>query len=47
MDQEETNILEAFTEDQVVQLTGISKRQLRHWDRTDFFKPRYTEEICG
>jgi DNA-binding transcriptional MerR regulator len=32
-------VLSAFTEDQVRCLTGISKRQLRYWDRTGFFVP--------
>ena len=32
-------IITAFSEDQVERLTGISQRQLRYWDQTDFFKP--------
>jgi uncharacterized protein (DUF433 family) len=32
-------VISAFTEDQVVRLTGISKGQLRYWDRTGFFLP--------
>ena len=32
-------VIAAFSEEQVERLTGISKRQLRYWDRTDFFKP--------
>jgi uncharacterized protein (DUF433 family) len=32
-------LIAAFTEDQTEQLTGISKRQLRYWDRTGFFVP--------
>lgn len=37
-------IVSAFSEDQVRRLTGISKRQLRYWDRTDFFTPSLAEE---
>ncbi len=44
MDQAETKIHAAFSEDQVERLTGISKRQLRYWDRTGFFKPQFAEE---
>jgi uncharacterized protein (DUF433 family) len=32
-------VLSAFTEDHVGRLTGISRRQLRYWDRTGFFVP--------
>lgn len=32
-------IVAAFTEDQAERLTGVSKRQLRYWDRTGFFTP--------
>ncbi len=34
-----SNIISAFTEDEVERLTGISRRQLRYWDRTNFFVP--------
>ncbi len=44
MDQAETKIHAAFSEDQVERLTGLSKRQLRYWDRTNFFKPQFAEE---
>lgn len=37
-------IVSAFSEDQVQRLTGISKRQLRYWDRTGFFTPSLAEE---
>lgn len=33
------NIISAFTEENVERLTGLTKRQLRHWDRTGFFVP--------
>ncbi len=44
MDHADGKILAAFSEDQIERLTGISKRQLRYWDRTDFFKPQFAEE---
>ncbi len=34
-----SSVIAAFTEDQTERLTGVSKRQLRHWDNTDFFVP--------
>jgi len=34
-----SSVIAAFTEDQAERLTGVSKRQLRHWDNTDFFVP--------
>jgi uncharacterized protein (DUF433 family) len=35
-----SNIISAFGEDEVVRLTGITKRQLRYWDREPrFFAP--------
>lgn len=37
-------VLSAFTEDHVVRLTGISKRQLRYWDGTGFFVPSLAYE---
>ena len=37
-------IISAFTEEQVERLTGISKRQLRYWDKTDFFTPAFASE---
>jgi uncharacterized protein (DUF433 family) len=33
--------ISAFTEEQVERLTGLSKVQLRYWDRTSFFQPTY------
>lgn len=38
------NVITAFTEEQVVRLTGVSKTQLRYWDRTGFFKPEFGSE---
>jgi uncharacterized protein (DUF433 family) len=38
------NVIAAFSEDQVQRMTGISKRQLRYWDNTDFFSPTFDGE---
>ena len=37
-------VVAAFTEDQVAQLTGITKRQLRWWDAEEFFVPAIAYE---
>jgi uncharacterized protein (DUF433 family) len=37
-------VIAAFTEEQVERLTGISVRQLRYWDSTDFFAPSLAYE---
>lgn len=37
----------AFTEDQAAALTGVSKRQLRHWTNTGFLKPSLSLEDNG
>lgn len=34
-------VISAFTEQQVERLTGVTIRQLRYWDGTGFFKPRF------
>lgn len=36
--------LMAFTAEHVCRLTGLSARQLRYWDRTDFFSPTLLDE---
>lgn len=36
-------VVSAFSEDHVERLTGLSKAQLRYWDRTGFFKPAFGE----
>lgn len=36
-------VVSAFTEDQVERLTGVTKPQLRYWDRTGFFTPAYAD----
>jgi DNA-binding transcriptional MerR regulator len=38
------NILGAFSEEQVSNLTGLSKSQLRHWNRTGFISPQFQLE---
>jgi DNA-binding transcriptional MerR regulator len=38
-DRDASVVVSAFTEDQVERLTGVTKRQLRYWDRTGFFAP--------
>ena len=37
-------LIAAFSEDHAEQLTGITKSQLRYWDRTGFYQPSYAEE---
>ncbi|MEF2071894.1 DUF433 domain-containing protein [Consotaella aegiceratis] len=37
-------VVSAFSEDHVERLTGVSKRQLRYWDRTGFFVPSLAED---
>lgn len=34
----------AFTEEQVERLTGLTKAQLRYWDKTGFFAPTHLDE---
>lgn len=36
-------VIAAFDEDYAVRLTGVSKSQLRYWDRTEFFLPTYSD----
>jgi uncharacterized protein (DUF433 family) len=38
------NFISAFSEEQAGRLTGLSKAQLRYWDRTGFFTPSYADE---
>lgn len=38
------SIIAAFSEEQVERLTGLSKTQLRYWDKTGFFAPKFAEE---
>ena len=39
-----TNIVSAFSADQVERLTGLSMRQLAYWDKLGFFEPQYATE---
>jgi DNA-binding transcriptional MerR regulator len=38
------SIIAAFSEEQVERLTGLTKAQLRYWDRTGFFAPKFAED---
>jgi uncharacterized protein (DUF433 family) len=38
------NVVRAFSEDHVERLTGLTKAQLRYWDKTGFFSPTYADE---
>ncbi len=35
----------AFSAEQVSRLTGLSNRQLRYWDDTEFFTPAFREDV--
>jgi DNA-binding transcriptional MerR regulator len=39
-----SNVIAAFSEEQVERITGLTKRRLRYWDETGFFKPSYVED---
>jgi uncharacterized protein (DUF433 family) len=39
MSEADSSVVSAFTEDQVVRLTGVSRRQLRYWATDRFFAP--------
>src|SRR5690242_9738616 len=41
---DETEAVSMFSAEQVCHLTGLSARQLRYWDQTDFFSPTYVGE---
>jgi uncharacterized protein (DUF433 family) len=38
------NVISTFSEEDVERLTGVSIRQLRYWDSTNFFKPSLADE---
>lgn len=44
MNHTDDTVIAAFTEDQAERLTGVSKRQLRYWDRDAFFTPSIAYE---
>jgi uncharacterized protein (DUF433 family) len=37
-------VIAAFGEDHTVRLTGITRSQLRYWDRIGFYRPSYAED---
>ena len=39
-----SNVIAAFSEDQVQGITGLTKGRLRYWAKTDFFKPSFVED---
>ena len=39
-----TNIIGAFSEDQVSRLTGLTRAQLRRWNRSGFIRPEYLND---
>lgn len=41
---QDSKVYSAFSEGHVAQLTGLSKWQLRAWDKAGFFRPRYAYE---
>jgi uncharacterized protein (DUF433 family) len=38
------SVLAAFSEEHVERLTGLTRKQLRYWDRTGFFTPAFADE---
>ena len=39
-----SNVVAAFSEEQIGRMVGLTKSWLRYWARTDFFKPSFVEE---
>ena len=39
-----SNVVAAFSEEQAERITGLSKRRLRYWAKTGFFKPSFVED---
>jgi uncharacterized protein (DUF433 family) len=39
-----SSVIAAFSEQHAERLTGVTKTQLRYWDRTGFFLPSYAEK---
>ena len=39
-----SNVIAAFSEEQVERMTGLTKTRLRYWAKTDFFKPSFVED---
>jgi hypothetical protein len=42
-----TNIISAFSADQVVKLTGLTNRQLAYWDDLGFFRPQFAADAMS
>jgi DNA-binding transcriptional MerR regulator len=38
------NVVAAFSDEQVERLAGVSRQQLRYWDKTGFFRPAFASE---
>ena len=39
-----SNVVAAFSEEHVERITGLTKRRLRYWAKTGFFKPSFVED---
>src|ERR1700677_3429178 len=39
-----SNVIAAFSEEQIGRMVGLTKGRLRYWAKTDFFKPSFVEE---
>ncbi len=39
-----SNVVAAFSEEQVQRMTGLTIGRLRYWAKTDFFKPSFVED---
>lgn len=39
-----SNVVAAFSEEQIERMVGLTKSRLRYWARTEFFKPSFAEE---
>lgn len=39
-----SNVVAAFSEEHVEQITGLSKGRLRYWAKTGFFEPSFTDD---
>lgn len=38
------SVIQAFSEDHVARLTGLTVNQIRHWDRTGFYRPSFADD---
>lgn len=39
-----SNVVAAFSEEQIERMVGLSKGRLRYWAKTEFFKPSFVED---